>query len=224
MPVWIVYRVDRLIVGVFDTAENAAAWVNDGTGLTATAGLTSAAALAAQPGQYYLTDGTIAYDLPIPALDLLKQAAWAAHAHLRHVWEQIQIEGAAHPWSELIKVHDYLAKVHPSLYTIVKTNTSTIRSFAERTAICAAIPNGPQDGSGNVLSIGALFQAISVATAVGTQQGVIYVNPNDYTHVSIADSLVTNTRSTWGLGTLPGSPLVVTEQELASGDWIPTIT
>ena len=196
MSIWIVYQAaDRLIVGVFGTAADAAARVSAGTGLRATAGLTTDNALAAQPGQYYLADGTVAFDFPLSALAILKQTVWTAHAHLQHVWEQIQIEGAAHPWVELIQVHNYLAKIHPSLFTIVKTN-ATMRSLVERTAFCAAIPNGPQDGSGNVLSIGALFQAISTEADVGTQQGVVYVNPNSpYAHVSIADSLLTNIRS-----------------------------
>ena len=124
MTIWIVYQAaDRLIVGVFGTAADAAARVAAGTGLVATAGLTTAAALEAQPGQYYLTNGTVAFDLPLP-LVILKQTARAAHAHLQHVWEQIQVESAAHPWAELIKAHDYLAKIHPSLFTIVKTNGS----------------------------------------------------------------------------------------------------
>ena len=225
MSIWIVYQAaDRLIVGVFGTAADAAAWVAAGTGLRATAGLTTAAALEAQPGQYYLADGTVAFDFPLTALAILKQTVWTAHAHLQHVWEQIQIEGAAHPWAELIQVHNYLAKIHPSLFTIVKTNVS-MRSLVERTAFCAAIPNGPQDGSGNVLSIGALFQAISGGADVGTQQGVVYVNPNTpYVHVSIADSLIPNTRMLWGLGDANGVALSVTEQELASGAWIDTIT
>ena len=225
MSIWIVYQAaDRLIVGVFGTAADAAAWVAAGTGLRATAGLTTAAALEAQPGQYYLADGTVAFDFPLTALAILKQTVWTAHAHLQHVWEQIQIEGAAHPWAELIRVHNYLAKIHPSLFAIVKTNVA-MRSFVERTAFCASIPNGPQDGSGNVLSIGALFQAITNAADMGTQQGVVYVNPNaPYAHVSIADSLSTTKRYLWGLGATTGPAFAVTEQELASGDWINTIT
>ena len=225
MSIWIVYQAaDRLIVGVFGTAADAAARVSAGTGLRATAGLTTDNALAAQPGQYYLADGTVAFDFPLSALAILKQTVWTAHAHLQHVWEQIQIEGAAHPWAELIKVHNYLAKVHPSLFTIVKTNAAT-RTAVERTAFCAAIPNGPQDGSGNVLSIGALFQAISGAADVGTQQGVVYVDPNTpYAHVSIAASLNETKRMVWGLGSSSGTAFVVTEQELASGNWIDTIT
>ena len=208
---------------MFGTAADAAAWVAVGTGLRATAGLTTAAALEAQPGQYYLADGTVAFDFPLTALAILKQTVWAAHAHLQHVWQQIQIEGAAHPWDELIQVHNYLAKIHPSLFTIVKTNNSD-RSVTERTSFCAAIPNGPQDGSGNVLSIGALFQAISGAADVGTDQGVVYVSPlTGNAHVSIVDSLSTILRSSWGLGSTT-SPLDVTEQELASGNWIETIT
>ena len=122
MSIWIVYDADRLIVGVFGTAADAAAWVAAGTGLTATAGLTSASALAAQPGQFYLTNRTITSDKPLSDVEELQQRVWQVHAHLINLWGLLQIEAAAHPWSEMIKVHDYFARIHPSLYHLLKTN------------------------------------------------------------------------------------------------------
>ena len=222
MTIWIVYQAaDRLIVGVFGTAADAAARVSAGTGLVATAGLTTAAALEAQPGQYYLADGTLAFDLPLTDLDKLKRAARRAHAHLRHLWEELQVEGAAHPWAEMVKVHDYLARVHPSLFALVKTN-SLPRTVVQRTTMCDALLEGPQ-ASGSALSIPVLFSTIAAADDIGTDQGVIYVNPLTDAHVSIADSLVTVTRSAWHLGDT-FAPLIVTEQQLASGNWADTIT
>ena len=222
MSIWIVYQAaDRLIVGVFGTAADAAAWVAAGTGLRATAGLTTAAALEAQPGQYYLADGTVAFDLPLTDLDKLKRAARRAHAHLRHLWEELQIEGAAHPWAEMVKVHDYLARVHPSLYTLVKDDPLT-RTIVQRTTLCDAFLTGPQ-ALGSALSIPVLFSTIAAADAVGTVQGVSYVNPLTDAHVTIADSLNQFSRTSWGLGS-QAEHLVVTEQQLASGDWADTIT
>ena len=223
MTIWIVYQAaDRLIVGVFGTAADAAARVSAGTGLVATAGLTTAAALEAQPGQYYLADGTLAFDLPLTDLDKLKRAARRAHAHLRHLWEELQVEGAAHPWAEMVKVHDYLARVHPSLFTLVKTDEYSPEPSVQRTTLCDAILDGPQ-ALGSALSIPVLFSTIAAADAVGTAQGVIYVNPFTDAHVSIATSLQAITRESWKLGSAT-APLVVTEQQLASGDWADTIT
>ena len=77
MTIWIVYQAaDRLIVGVFGTAADAAARVSVGTGLVATAGLTTAAALEAQPGQFYLANRTISSDKPPSDVELLQQRVW----------------------------------------------------------------------------------------------------------------------------------------------------
>ena len=218
MSIWIVYNADRLIVGVFGTAASAAAWVDAGTGLTATAGLTTAPALAAQPGQYYLADGTVTHDKPQTDLEILKSRVWQVHAHLLNLWGQIQIEAAAHPWSELQKVHDYLARIHPSLYTLMRL---TSRTQVQRATYCSKMLEGPQ-ASNQVLGIPELFYIIAAADDVGTGQGVTYVNPLIVEHVSIADSLVTASRFAWGLGSTTDH-LVVTEQQLASGNWINSI-
>ena len=221
MSIWIVYNADRLIVGVFGTAASAAAWVDAGTGLTSTSGLTTANALSAQPDQYYLLDGTIAYDKPQTDLEILKSRVWQVHAHLLDIWGLLQIEAAAHPWGEMVKVHDYFARIHPSLYHLLKTN-ATHRTLAQRLVYATAMLAGPQH-SGSATSAPVLFATVAAATPVGVEQGVTYVNYLTDAHVSIADSLSVINRQSWGLGSTV-APLVVTEQQLSSGGWINTIT
>ena len=221
MTVWIVYNAERLIVGVFGTAASAAARVNAGTGLTATAGLTTAAALDAQPYQFYLLDGTITYDKPQTDLELLKSKVWQVHAHLLDLWGQLQIEAAAHPWGEMVKVHDYFARIHPSLFHLLKTN-ATGRTLAQRLVYATAMLAGPQQ-SGLALIAPVLFATVAAQTSVGTAQGVSYVNPLTDAHLTIAASLHEGHREQWGFGSVD-HPLVVTEQQLSSGGWINTIT
>ena len=221
MSIWIVYNADRLIVGVFGTAASAAAWVDAGTGLTATAGLTTAAALAAQPGQYYLADGTVTHDKQLSDVELLQQRMWQLHGHLLNIWGLLQIEAAAHPWGEMIKCHDYFARIHQTLYFLVKTN-ATDRTLAQRLGYATAMLAGPQQ-SGSALITPVLFAAVAAEASVGTVQGVSYVNPATDAHLTIAASLLYSSRLTWGLGST-SDPLVVTEQQLSSGGWINTIS
>ena len=221
MTVWIVYNAGRLIVGVYPDAAKANAAVSAGTGLTATAGLTTAAALAAQPGQFYLLDGTITYDKPQTDLELLKSRVWEVHAHLLDLWGLLQIEAAAHPWGEMVKVHDYFARIHATLFFLLKTNT-TNRTLAQRLVYATAMLAGPQQ-SGSALAAPVLFALVAAQDNVGTVQGVTYVNPLTDAQLTIAASLVIDSRLNWGLGST-AAPLVVTEQQLSSGGWINTIT
>ena len=221
MEVWIVYNAARLIVGVFGAAASAAASVNAGTGLTATAGLTTAAALAAQPGQFYLLDGTVTYDKPQTDLEILKSRVWQVHAHLLDLWGLLQIEAAAHPWGEMVKVHDYFARIHPTLFFLLKTN-GTGRTLAQRLVYATAMLAGPQQ-SGSALIAPVLFALVAAEDNAGTVQGLSYVNPLTDAHLTIAASLNVQSRLTWGLGS-SASPLVVTEQQLSSGGWINTIS
>ena len=221
MTVWIVYNAGRLIVGVFGTAASAAASVNAGTGLTATAGLTSASALAAQPYQFYLANGTVTYDKPLSDVEVLQQRVWQVHGHLLNIWGLLQIEAAAHPWGEMIKCHDYFARIHPTLYHLLKTN-GTGRTLAQRLVYATAMLAGPQQ-SGLALIAPVLFATVAALPSVGTAQGVSYVNPLTDVHLTIAQSLDATKRETWGLGSTT-SPLVVTEQQLSSGGWINTIS
>ena len=200
MSIWIVYNADRLIVGVFGTAASAAAWVDAGTGLTATAGLTTAAALAAQPGQYYLANGTVTSDKQLSDVELLQQRMWQLHGHLLNIWGLLQIEAAAHPWGEMIKCHDYFARIHQTLYFLLKTN-GTGRTLAQRLVYATAMLAGPQQ-SGSELITPVLFAAVAAEASVGTVQGVSYVNPLTDAHVTIAASLVVSSRLGWGLGSV----------------------
>ena len=165
MTIWIVYQAaDRLIVGVFGTAADAAARVDAGTGLTATAGLTSASALAAQPGQFYLTNRTITSDKPLSDVEVLQQRVWQVHAHLINLWGLLQIEAAAHPWDEMIKVHDYFARIHPTLFHLLKTNTTMPeRTLAQRLVYATAMLAGPQH-SGEAIIAPVLFATVAAAT------------------------------------------------------------
>ena len=222
MTIWIVYQAaDRLIVGVFGTAADAAARVTFGPGLVATAGLTTAAALEAQPGQFYLTNRTISSDKPPSDVELLQQRVWQVHGHLINLWGLLQIEAAAHPWGEMVKVHDYFARIHPSLYHLLKTNGPG-RTLAQRLVYATAMLAGPQH-SGSAIIAPVLFSTVAGLTDVGSAQGVTYVNPLTDAHVSIAASLSPVNRQAWGLGSTM-DPLVVTEQQLSSGGWINTIT
>ena len=221
MSIWIVYNAERLIVGVFGTAASAAAWVDAGTGLTSTAGLTTANALSAQPDQYYLLDGTIAYDKPQTDLEILKSRVWQVHAHLLNLWGLLQIEAAAHPWGEMVKVHDYFARIHPTLYHLLKTNVPQ-RTLAQRLVYATAMLAGPQHAGAAIIAP-VLFATVAALDNVGSVQGVTYVNPLTDAHLTIAASLVMISRHGWGLGDAT-SPLVVTEQQLSSGGWINTIS
>ena len=221
MEVWIVYNAARLIVGVFGAAASAAASVNAGTGLTATAGLTTAAALAAQPGQFYLLDGTVTYDKPQTDLEILKSRVWQVHAHLLDLWGLLQIEAAAHPWGEMVKVHDYFARIHPTLFHLLKTNAPG-RTLAQRLVYATAMLAGPQQ-SGSAIIIPVLFATVAAADAVGVAQGVTYVQPLTDAQLSIVASLASESRAQWGLGSTI-APLVVTEEQLSSGGWINTIS
>ena len=170
MTIWIVYQAtDRLIVGVFGTAADAADRVTFGTGLVATAGLTTAAALEAQPGQFYLANRTISSDKPPSDVELLQQRVWQVHTHLINIWGLLQVEAAAHPWDEMMKVHDYFARIHPSLFHLLKTNT-TNRTLAQRLVYATAMLAGPQH-SGSAIIAPVLFSAVAGLIDVGTRAG-----------------------------------------------------
>ena len=223
MATWIVYaNTTREILAICGDVASATALVDVGPGVTAIGPTSSPAELAAQPGQFYHIGGVISWDPPLTDLEILKQRARQVHAHLRHLSHELTSESDAHPTLEVTKVHDYIARVHPSLFELIKEDV-LIRTHAQLTTFCDALLLGPQDGSGNALSIPALFAAIASAPAVGVDQGVVYASPTTDAHLSIVDSLATLTRATYGLGSAT-SPMVVTEQELSNGNWINTIT
>ena len=121
-------------------------------------------------------------------------------------------------------VHDYFARLHQSNFQIVHENPNNL-SVADRTAYAIALLAGPQDGSGVRLTMSELFNAITTSEhALGTDQGVTYVNPSDAVHLTIDGSLAPlSARKDRGLGS-DTSPLVVTEAQLISGLWTEGIT
>ena len=177
----------------------------------------------AEPGWFLTTAGVTVGELPPTALQALQNVMSEAHHYLIELQEQLHIEGSGRLWSEVVTVHNYFARVHQSNYTIVRTNPGPL-SVAHRTRYATALLAGPQDANVR-LTISETFDAIvATGTALGTDQGATYVNPLTGVQVSISDSLTsTANRGQWGLGT-SGSPMVVTEAQLVSGQWIEGIT
>ena len=173
----------------------------------------------AEPGWFLTSAGVTVREFPLTPLQELKNIMSEAHHYVIELQEQLHIEGSGRPWSEVVIVHDYFARVHQSNYTIVRTNPGPL-SVADRTRYATALLAGPQDGSNVRLTISELFDAIvATGTALGTDQGATYVNPLTGVHVTIAASLSTaDTRAAWGLGS-SGTPMVVTEAQLVSGLW-----
>ena len=173
----------------------------------------------AEPGWFLTSAGVTVREFPLTPLQELKNIMSEAHHYVIELQEQLHIEGSGRPWSEVVIVHDYFARVHQSNYTIVRTNPGPL-SVADRTRYATALLAGPQDGSNVRLTISELFDAIvATGTALGTDQGATYVNPLTGVHVAIAASLSTaDTRAAWGLGS-SGTPMVVTEAQLVSGLW-----
>ena len=178
----------------------------------------------AEPGWFLTTAGVTVLELPLTPLQGLKNVMNEAHHYLIELQEQLHIEGSARLWSEVVMVHDYFARMHQSNYTIVRTNPLPL-SVVNRTRYATALLAGPQDGSDVRLTISELFDAIvATGTALGTDQGVTYVNPVTGVQVTIAVSLgAAQTRAQWGLGSST-APMEVTEAQLVSGQWTEGIT
>ena len=178
----------------------------------------------AAPGWFLTTAGVTVLELPLTALQTLKNVMSEAHHYLIELQEQLHIEGSGRLWPEVVQVHNYFARVHQSNYTIVRTNPIPL-SVVNRTRYATALLAGPQDGSNARLTISELFDAIvATGTALGTDQGATYVNPETGVHVTIAISLsAVGNRQAWGLGDST-TPMEVTEAQLVSGQWIEGIT
>ena len=179
----------------------------------------------AEPGWFLTSAGVTVRELPLTALRALKNVMSEAHHYLIEVQEQLHIEGSGRPWSEVILVHDYLARVHQSNYRIVKENPQPL-SVADRTRYATALLAGPQDASQVLLSVSGLFDAITDPATVLNAQGVTYVNPVSGDQITILDSVnvaSVQLRADWGLGTVD-DPLMVSEAQLISGLWTEGIT
>ena len=179
----------------------------------------------AEPGWFLTSAGVTVRELPLTALRALKNVMSEAHHYLIEVQEQLHIEGSGRPWSEVILVHDYLARVHQSNYRIVKENPQPL-SVAVRTRYATALLAGPQDASQVLLSVSGLFDAITAPATILNPQGVTYVNPVTGNQITILDSVNISSvqlRTAWGLGTV-ADPLMVSEAQLISGLWTEGIT
>ena len=178
----------------------------------------------AEPGWFLTTAGVTVGELPPTALQTLKNVMSEAHHYMVELQEQLHIEGSGRLWSEVVTVHNYFARMHQSNYTIVRTNPGPL-SVADRTRYATALLAGPQSTLSVRLTISELFDAIvATGTSLGTDLGVTYVNPLSGEQVTIAASLLNDaTRGQWGLGS-SGTPMVVTEAQLVSGQWTEGIT
>ena len=177
----------------------------------------------AAPGWFLTTAGVTVQELPPTALQTLQNVMSEAHNYLIELQEHLHIEGSGRPWSEVILVHDYLARVHQSNYRLVKDNPQP-RTVAERTRYATALMAGPQDASHVLLSVSGLFDAIIDPGHTLNGQGVTYVDPETGNQITIADSQgLAGERERWGLGTVD-DPLVVSEAQLISGLWTEGIT
>ena len=228
MP-YIVYDTDRSIIpgGIHDTQAKANTKASANSDWTAYNGEIAYTDFpgSAEPGWVITTAGVIVREIPPTALEELKVSLRIAHEHLLDLWDQLNHEAAAHPWAEVTKVHDYFARIHPSNYQIIKVNTLN-RTDAEIKKYADELPNGPQDGAGNMLSIPLLFSQIATMADVGVIQGVTYVNVVTGLHLTPVASLVELTRLSMDLGVVSpvAIPLNVTEAELTSGNWIELLT
>ena len=174
-----------------------------------------------QPGWFLTTAGATVSALPLTPLRELKIAMIEAHHYLVEVQAGLHHEGSGRPWIEVVKVHDYCARVHQSNFRIVKDNPQSL-TVAKRTAYAKGLLAGPQSAPNVRYALSELFNAISIATLTG--QGVTYVNPGTGAQLTIVESVdMATAREGWGLGT-DSDPLVVTEVQLISGLWTEEIT
>ena len=176
-----------------------------------------------EPGWFLTTAGVTVGEIPLTALQELKIVMSEAHHYMVQLQEDLHHEGSGRPWEEVVKVHDYFARVHQSNFRIVHDNPQPL-SVADRTRYATALMAGPQDASFVRLSVSGLFNAIIAPGQTLTGPGVTYVNPMTGVHLTIATSFASMTdRETWGLGTVT-VPMVVTEAQLISGLWTEGIT
>ena len=184
------------------------------------------------PGIGYYRASDFFLDSVVSDLDQLKTAMWRAHEYLIATWEALHAESASHPWAEVTLVHDYYARIHPSNYRIVKENPNTL-THVNLIRYCTNLLDGPiKDGSSPAVkaTIPELFvdivTALTITAGLGVQ-GITYVKPNEGTIISPQDSLILSNRKSAGLGNdvdTSGYQFMVTDIQLASGNWINELT
>ena len=177
----------------------------------------------AEPGWVLTTAGATVRALPLTPLRELKNVMSEAHHYLVELQAGLHHEGSGRPWEEVVKVHDFMARVHQSNFRIVKGNPQSL-TVVQRTAYAKALLAGPQSATDVRYTLSELFNAIITPTIPLTGQGVTYVNPVSGAQLTIDNAHgMSQAREDWGLGT-NDSPLVVTEVQLVSGLWTEGIT
>ena len=184
----------------------------------------------AEPGWFLTTAGVTVGELPLTSLQELKNAMRLAHEYLIATWDALHTESASHPWAEVTTVHDYYARIHPSNYRIVKENPNSL-SNADLLRYAENLLDGPlKNGTTIKATIPELFAEIVTALPLPTSlnsQGVTYVDPAAGTILSVVGSLVPLARKNAGLGNndiSSGYQFMVSDIQLASGDWINDLT
>ena len=129
----------------------------------------------------------------------------------------------AHPWGEMVKVHDYFARIHPTLFFLLKTN-GTGRTLAQRLVYATAMLAGPQQ-SGLALIAPVLFATRCRRSQRRNRAGPLIRQPSDgrasdHRRIACSHRRPTKLGSRFNVD----DPLIVTEQQLSSGGWINTIT
>ena len=226
MP-YLVIDADRVIVsgGLLATQTAADTLALTDSGWTAHQGDVTGASFNAdtEPGWFLTTAGATVSALPLTPLQELKNVMSQAHHYLVELQAGLHHEGSGRPWIEVVKVHDYCARVHQSNFRIVKENPQSL-SVADRTAYAKGLMAGPQTAAHVRQTLSEVFNSINTPLLVLSGQGVTYVNPTDAEQITIeASHSMGQARTTWGLGTVD-DPLVVTEVQLVSGLWTEGIT
>ena len=224
MP-YLVIDADRAIVsgGIVGTQAAADTLALTNSEWTAHQGDVTGASFNAdtEPGWFLTTAGATVSALALTPLRELKIAMSEAHHYLVELQAGLHHEGSGRPWEEVVKVHDYCARVHQSNFRIVSDNPQGL-TVAKRTAYAKGLLAGPQKSANVRYSLSELFNALSATGLTG--QGVTYVNPETGAQLTIAASVVnTGLREGWGLGTI-SDPMIVSEVQLISGLWTEGIT
>ena len=224
MP-YLVIDADRAIVsgGIVGTQAAADTLALTNSDWTAHQGDVTGASFNAdtEPGWFLTTAGATVSALALTPLRELKNVMSEAHHYLVELQAGLHHEGSGRPWEEVVKVHDYCARVHQSNFRIVKDNPESL-TVVKRTAYAKGLLAGPQKALDVRYSLSELFNAITGIALNGA--GVTYVNPGTGAQLTIIASVGDQTqREGWGLGTA-SDPLVVTEVQLISGLWTEGIT
>ena len=215
MP-YIVFKTDsREIIdgGVVRTVAEANQIVGERTGLAISVELSIKDIEGAEPGGYYLSDGSFASGVAPSGVEELQNAARGAHVQL-HSWARaLQFEGIAHPVTEVNKGHDFLNWQFAALAIICLRTTYSI---SQKTIYCQEVGKGALD----VTSPYQFFSKsgdLTAPTAPNT-----WVDPANGNRVDLSDSITLsgNTNLNLELSELDNT----VKSQLGFGTWINNIT